>query len=165
MQINLKNYENLSPDDPRRFYPSYVPVFDYEPLRDYFTILKSPEEIREGVVSLISFEKEDLICKGTGFFLPFQTLHSLQYKEKEVYIHDPMFIGKLLHSCDPNARLEMNDFSLIALKPIKCFETITVDYNDTEAVLYQSFQCTCGSINCKGYIEGYSIKSENKESN
>lgn len=155
MQISLKNYENLSVDDPKRFYPSYVPVIDMEPLRDYFTILRSPEDIREGVVSLISFSKDDLICKGTGFFLNKQTLHSLQHSENEIFIHDPFFMGKLLHSCDPLCKLNMKDFSLHALKDIPTFSVLSIDYEATEAELYQAFDCKCGSSNCKKWIQGY----------
>ena len=162
MILNLKIYEDIKPDDPRRFYPAEVPVFDYEPLRDFFTILKSPEDIREGVVSLVSFEPEDLICIGTGFFLPFQTLHSLQYKEDEVYIHDKFFIGKVIHHCDPNARLDMSNFSLHAIKKIKPFDTITIDYEATEAYLYQEFQCNCGNPSCKGWITGYKARVNKK---
>jgi hypothetical protein len=160
--VNLKIYEDLSSDDPRRFYPSSVPVFNMEPLKDFFTILKSPEDIREGVVTLISFKEGDLICKGTGFFLNTQTLHSLQYQEDKVYIHDPFFIGKVLHSCDSNSYLDVNTFSLYAKRDIKVFETLTIYYPETEAELYQEFDCTCGSDKCIKYVTGY--KKINKES-
>jgi tyrocidine synthetase-3 len=163
MVLNLKIYEDIKPDDPRRFYPAYVPVYNHEPLKDFFTILKSPEEIREGVVSLVSFDIDDLICIGTGFFLPFQTLHSLQYKEDEVFIHDSFFIGKVIHSCEPNARLDMSNFSLYAIKKIKPFDPITIDYEETEAQLYQEFQCNCGAASCRGRISGY--KNRESENN
>lgn len=162
MKINLNIYEELSVDDKRRFYPEYFPVMMNEPLRSNFIILQSPEDIHKGLLSLVTFDKEDLIvqCAGTSLF--FQTLHSLQYKEG-MYLHDPFFAGYLLHSCDPNAELNMRDFTLHAIKPIKHFELITIDYEKTEAQLYQGFNCQCGSFNCKGWIEGYIYRKKQNE--
>jgi len=151
MILSIKNWENVKQED--RFYPIEVPVFDYEPLKTFFQIVKSPEAINEGIISLISLNVEDIAFRWTGWFLTKQTLHSLQHKEG-IYIHDPFFSGKLLHSCDPNLKLDMNTLTAIVIKPIKVFDRLTCDYNDTEDVLYNTFNCSCGSENCRGWIAG-----------
>jgi len=159
MPIDKRVFENLEQSD--RFYPEEVPSFDMEPIKTYFMIVKSPEEIKEGIITLISFKDGDLICKWTGMHLKFQTLHSLQHTEDKIFIHDTWFIGKLLHSCDPNCKLDMDNMQLYAIKDIKPFDKLTVDYDDTEKKLYQSFHCNCGAANCKGFIDGYGVKNEN----
>jgi hypothetical protein len=157
MIINMKLYEQLELNDPKRFYPEWVPIIPYEPLKTFFQILESPEEIRKGVVSLVSFKEDDLIAQCTGASLNFQTLHSLQHAEK-VFFHDPFFSGYLLHSCEPNCRLDMSDFSLHAIQEIKPFSLLTIDYEETEEELYQQFECKCGSSNCRGWIKGKKFK-------
>lgn len=153
MILSLRIWENISADDPRRFYPPEVPVFDYEPLRDYFQIVKSLESINEGIISLITLKEEDIAFRWTGFFLTTQTLHSLQHK-KGAYIHDVFFSGKLLHSCNPNLRLDMETLTAYVIKPIKVFDRLTIDYEETEDILYNQFDCTCGSSNCRQSISG-----------
>jgi len=141
-------------NDSRRFYPETHPVVVHEPLKTNFIILESPEDIRKGLLSLVSFEKEDLIAQCIGIALPYQTLHTLQFSET-IFYHDPFFAGYLLHSCDPNSELKMLDFTLHAIKDIKPFELITINYNHTEKSLYQGFNCLCGSPNCQKWISGY----------
>lgn len=162
MKIDLNIYERLNPDSKERFYPEYFPILKNEPLRSNFVILESPEEIRKGLLSLVSFEPEDLIAQCIGAVTPVQTLHSLQYTDG-VYYHDPFFAGYLLHSCDPNAQLRMRDFTLHAIKHIEPFEKITIDYEATEALLYQGFNCSCKTSKCKGWIEGYIYRKNQTE--
>jgi hypothetical protein len=152
--MDLKIWEDVKQED--RFYSENVPRFDYEPLKSFYQIVKSPESINEGVISLISLIPEDIAFRWTGYFLTFQTLHSLQYKEG-LYCHDPIFCGKILHSCDPNLKLNMEEMTAIVIKPIKVFDRLTLNYNDTESVLYNAFNCTCGSEKCIGWVEGNSV--------
>ena len=159
MIITMKNYEDMLADDPRRFYPPEVPVFDYEPLRDYFQIVKSPEAINEGIISLISLKEEDIAFRWTGFFLITQTLHSLQHR-KGAYIHDIFFSGKLLHSCSPNLKLDMETLTAYVVKPIRVFDRLTIDYEMSEDILYNQFDCKCGSSNCRKYISGKQMDKE-----
>lgn len=153
MRHNIKIYEDMNTDDPRRFYPEYFPISLNEPLKTNFVILESPEEIRKGLMSLVSFEEGDLIAQCVGVALNFQTLHSLERTAGQ-YLHDPFWAGYIIHSCSPNSYLNMKDFTLHALKKISSFSLITIDYEITEKNLYQGFTCTCGSPNCKGWIEG-----------
>jgi len=144
-------------EDNRRFYPISYPVAIHEPLTTNFIILKSPEDIGYGLISLVSFEPKELIAQCMGVAIPFQTLHSLEHPEN-IFYHDPFFAGYLLHSCKPNAMLRMSDFTLHAVESISAFSLITIDYNATEKKLYQGFTCLCGHENCKGQINGYGDK-------
>lgn len=151
--MNSIMYEDLEWDSEKRFYPSFVPVIKHEPLKDDFMIVESPEAIKKGIISRVTFEEGELVAQCTGFVLKFQTLHSLQHS-KGIYYSDEFFAGYLLHSCDPNCRLDMSDFSLHAIKKIRPLDKVTVDYEATEDYLYNTFDCDCGSANCRGKIEG-----------
>lgn len=51
------------------------------------------------------------------------------------------------HSCDPNTKAINN--SDVAVRDIKIDEEITSDYTGSVS---KSFQCRCGSKNCRGII-------------
>ena len=84
--IDIRDYEDVKQED--RFYPLEVPCFDFEPLKRHFKIVKSPEPVNEGIISLVSFKSGDLVCCWTGFHLKKQSLHSLQHTEDKIFIHD-----------------------------------------------------------------------------
>ena len=52
------------------------------------------------------------------------------------------------HSCNSNT--EVRDFCDVAVVPIKCGDEITSDYGSDGASV--SFECQCGSANCRGFI-------------
>lgn len=168
MAINLEIYDNMALDDERRFYPSHIPIQPMEPLKIHFSLLESPEEIRKGIVSLVTFNPGDFIAQLTGTSLIFQTLYTLQ-REEGFYLHDPFFGGFISHNCDPVAYLRMSDFTLHALKKIIPFTPLNINYNSTEKYLYQEFLCACNSMDkegnslCQGWISGYGEKEESKQ--
>lgn len=84
-----------------RFYPESFPAFDYEPTRDRFEIRRIGDGVGEGVVSLTSFEPGEIVFAFTGVFSSVITQYTLQVTEK-LHLHDPYFMGKILHCCDPN---------------------------------------------------------------
>lgn len=135
-----------------RFYPEELPRFLYEPLRKYFQIVHS-SDYGDGIISLTAFQPGDIVFKFVGWFLNEQTLFSLQYVSG-MYLHDPFFMGKVLHSCDPNMVCDMSTQTFTALRQIRTFELLTMDYETTEEYLFRGFWCECGSPSCKGWIEG-----------
>ncbi len=155
--ISLKLYEEMAVDDERRFYPNSAPVIPLEPLKTNFQILESPEDIKKGVISLVTFNPEDIIAVLTGYILNFQNLHTLQKAPGE-FISDTFFSGYLLHSCEPNCQLSFEPYSLMAVKKIKPFDLLTIDYEKTEDKLHQTFDCKCGSPNCRGWIAGKKVE-------
>lgn len=136
-----------------RFYPDTLPTYDYEPTSENFAIRRFDDNTGEGVVALRSFEPGDIIFRFTGFVLNEITQFSLQLSEG-VHIHDPYFMGKVLHSCEPNASCDMETRTFTALKPIEAGACVTMDYGETEDRLFKSFQCSCGAENCRGVVTG-----------
>ncbi|MEW5894754.1 MAG: SET domain-containing protein-lysine N-methyltransferase [Candidatus Omnitrophota bacterium] len=138
----------------KRFYPNSLPSFPNEPLPTKFEIKKISSSVGEGVVTLRSFKKGDTVCAFTGYLVNFITQFSLTLGEN-LHIHDPYFMGKILHSCDPNTHCDMSRRVFIAKRDIKAGEIITMDYAQTEPKLYKPFDCSCGAPNCRGFVNGY----------
>ncbi len=136
-----------------RFYPEQLPAFANEPTRDRFDIVRVGDSVGEGVVSCVSFQTGETIFSFTGFFSQEITRFSLQVNEN-LHLHDPYFMGKILHSCAPNAFCDMQNREFIALRDIAPDEFITMDYAQTEDVLFQIFDCSCGALNCRGTVRG-----------
>jgi tyrocidine synthetase-3 len=135
-----------------RFYPDFYPSFQHEPTMDKFKIIKS-DEVGEGVIALNTFDPGQIIFRFSGLILNDMTLFTLQLGIGQ-HIHDPFFMGKILHSCDPNTDCDMATQTFTAIKPIKPGEYLTMDYETTEDELFRSFECHCGSPNCKKFIMG-----------
>ncbi|MDZ3952382.1 hypothetical protein U0X36_05410 [Bacillus thuringiensis] len=138
-----------------RFYPKEVPIFNNETSTEKFEIVIN-DVFNKGVVSKKEFAKGDLLFKFAGEIQYHQTLYTLQLKTG-VYIEDPYFMGRILHSCEPNSIVNMETQEFYAIQDINVGDYITIDYLKTEDVLFQSFQCACGSPDCKGYITGRTI--------
>jgi len=137
---------------PDRFYPDFYPSFAYEPTRKLFQIMQT-DDIGEGIISLANFSAGDIVAKFTGVLLNQITLYTLQL-QTGYHLHDPFFMGKVLHSCDPNMQCDMATQTFIARKDIKKGDFLTMDYETTEDELFRSFECKCGSPNCKKIIRG-----------
>jgi tyrocidine synthetase-3 len=135
-----------------RFYPDDIPPFPHEPTRDRFEIVRG-EDIGEGVCSLVAFSPEDIVFQFTGTYMSEITQFSLQI-HADLHLHDPYFMGKILHSCDPNTLVDMEQRQFIALKPIAPGDMVTMDYAQTEDVLFKTFICSCGAPNCRGLVTG-----------
>jgi hypothetical protein len=79
--------------------------------------------------------------------------HSLQIDATR-HISATRYIGYLSHGCDPNCRLDMTGFTLLALRAVEPGDVLTVDYADTEDRLHRQFACRCGAPTCRGWIHG-----------
>lgn len=79
--------------------------------------------------------------------------HSLQVDGTR-HVSGTRFIGYLSHGCDPNARLDMAAFALIALRDITPGDLVMIDYAATEQRLHRQFACHCGATDCRGWITG-----------
>lgn len=136
-----------------RFYPDSFPQFDYEPTTDRFAIQRIGDSVGEGIVSLVHFNPGDIVFRFTGFLLNEMTLFTLQYGSS-LHIHDPYFMGKTLHSCDPNLSCDMSKREFTAVREINPGDLLTMDYEQTEDALFRGFECGCGSSSCRGLILG-----------
>jgi tyrocidine synthetase-3 len=142
-----------------RFYPDFYPTFEYEPTTDRFEIRHVGDSVGEGVVALVDFAPGEIVFRFTGVFSSTVTLFTLQVNDS-LHLHDPFFMGKILHNCDPNCSVDMQTRTFTAVKPIKAGEFVTMDYAQTEARLYRNFPCSCGAANCRGYVMGYLDRAE-----
>ena len=113
----------------------------------------SCEEFGLCVRALVPFSTGDVLDRFTGRITRELTQHSLQV-DGERHICDTRFIGYLSHGCDPNCRLDMERFELVALRDIAAGDLLTVDYAHTEEHLFAQFACNCGSPTCRGWISG-----------
>lgn len=136
-----------------RFYPDSVPPYAYEPTSENFEIRQFDDGKGQGVVALRAFEPGEIVFRFTGFLVNEITQFSLQLGEN-MHIHDPFFMGKVLHSCDPNMVCDMKTRTYTAVRAIQPGECVTMDYASTEDFLFRSFQCSCGAPNCRGYVTG-----------
>jgi uncharacterized protein len=58
------------------------------------------------------------------------------------------------HSCDPNAGI-VNDWVLIALRPIAPDEEICYDYSTTMWEGQWTMECRCGTSQCRGVVRDF----------
>ncbi|GAB4520724.1 MAG: hypothetical protein OHK0046_31340 [Anaerolineae bacterium] len=142
-----------------RFYPEFFPAFEYEPTTDNFAIQRVSDGVGEGVVALVDFEPGSIVFRFTGIFSADITQFTLRVTD-ELHLHDPIFMGKILHSCDANCDVNMQTRTFTAKRHIKAGEFVTMDYAQTEAHLYRNFECCCGASNCRGFVTGYMDQPE-----
>lgn len=63
-------------------------------------------------------------------------------------------VGLLAHGCAPNCVLDMHALELLAIRPIRSGERLTIDYAQTEDRLFRQFPCDCGALECRRWISG-----------
>lgn len=118
-----------------------------------FTIKKQSGDIGYGVYSKKTIGRGSLVARFSGTIIHDVVQHSLQIRPG-IHIHDPHFAGLLLHSCNPNVMLDMQDFTIWAIQDIEPGEALTMDYASTEDHLFKQFKCLCRSENCRLWISG-----------
>lgn len=106
-----------------------------------------------GVRARRAFAAGDVIHRFAGVVSEEICQHSLQI-DAHRHISNTRYIGFLSHGCDPNCRLDMVGFVVIALRDIAIDDVLTVDYADTEDRLHRQFACSCGAATCRGWIHG-----------
>lgn len=114
-----------------------------------------------GVRTLVARRAGETIHHFTGTIGQDLRQHTLQVGPGR-HISDTRFIGFLSHSCDPNCRLDMDRFELVALRDVQPDGLLTIDYAATEDVLYRQFACHCAAAACRRWITGR-IETANAE--
>lgn len=105
------------------------------------------------VRALKGFPKGSIIHRFAGVVSSEICQHSLQIGPGR-HISGTRYIGYLSHGCDPNCRLVMADFAVVALADIAAGSVLTIDYAETEQVLHKQFACLCDAVECRGWITG-----------
>jgi hypothetical protein len=134
-------------------YPEHYGNNPMFPKTSDFEVIKKDNDAGYGVMTYKSFNKGDLIAAISGEIITDIRQHSLQI-EPGKHLYDVYFTGYLLHSCDPNVFLDMKNMKLFAIKDIRAYDYLYMDYAQTEDVLYKQFPCSCNSENCRGWITG-----------
>jgi hypothetical protein len=106
-----------------------------------------------GVRTLVGRRKAEVIHHFTGVVTPELKQHTLQVSPG-LHISETKIIGFLSHSCEPDCRLDMDRSELVALRDIRAGDLLTIDYAETEDVLYRQFACHCGAAGCRRWITG-----------
>ncbi|MCA9241500.1 MAG: hypothetical protein KDA37_14925 [Planctomycetales bacterium] len=136
-----------------RIYPSFLPVIPDEPRAEDFRVIDVDEHRGQGVEVLRPFRAGDVLFRMNGVLRDHVTQYTLQVGP-HAHLDDPYFAGKVLHSCDPNSRLDPESRLYTAVRDIEPGELLTMDYDETEDFLYRAFDCKCGAVGCRGYVAG-----------
>lgn len=116
-------------------------------------VCDTDSEFGLGVRTLTPIHAGEVVHHFTGVVGPELKQHTLQVSEGQ-HISDTTIIGFLSHACDPDCRLDMAAFEVVALKDVAPGDLLTIDYAATEDVLYRQFACHCGAANCRRWITG-----------
>jgi diaminopimelate decarboxylase len=123
------------------------------PQRNDFTLTVIDDSCGSGIIARRNFKPGELVARISGDIVAEVKLHTLQINPTQ-HLFDPYFSGYLLHSCCPNAILDMQAFEIWALRTIQAGELLTIDYTMTEDVLARQFACLCQSPQCRLWITG-----------
>lgn len=123
------------------------------PEDDALEVVRLDERRGLGVRALRGFATGEIMHRFAGVVSEDICQHSLQVDALR-HISGTRYIGYLSHGCDPNARLDMAGFALIALRDIARGDVVTIDYAETEDRLHRQFACECGAAACRGWIHG-----------
>lgn len=150
-----------APETARPLYPNAFALGEGYPTEADCIILRQEAGKGQGVYAVRAFKAGQRIARVSGSISHAVMQHTLQISSG-VHLYDPYFSGYLLHSCDPNCRLDMQRFELLALRDIAPGEPMVIDYAYTEDVLFKQFPCLCGAPNCRGWIIGRRETARNR---
>ncbi|WP_163340762.1 SET domain-containing protein [Desulfopila sp. IMCC35008] len=123
------------------------------PKKEDFTVCRREDGKGAGVYTRKDLKRGEMVARITGNIVPTVMQHTLQVTPT-THMFDPYFTGYLLHSCAPNIYLDMTEFELWALRDIDTGQALTMDYAQTEDILFRQFPCLCGTPNCRFWITG-----------
>lgn len=118
-----------------------------------------------------TIKKDEIVMIKGGYELHRNELSAIKPIDSYLAIGDNLFLGaktekdeqyvKLFinHSCSPNVGM-LDKRTFIAMRNIYGGEELTIDYAFVDNEDY-SFDCHCGSKNCRGIITGYDWKKVN----
>lgn len=118
-------------------------------------IVKKSKIDKKGVFATKDFKKGEIVLKWTPKFLGKSEVEKLRNdqrhyaykagKNKYFLMQSPeKFVN---HSCEANTRVK--NYCDVAVRDIEKGEEITSDYGKSNPI---SFECKCGSKNCRGVI-------------
>ncbi|MFM7671928.1 MAG: SET domain-containing protein-lysine N-methyltransferase [Bacteroidota bacterium] len=131
-----------------------------------FEVRQNPSSQQQGLFATRSFElNERLIEFSIRSIQATPTYLTVQIGENEHFEFEPDHLKYLNHSCDPNVFIDLDNLTLIAIKPIRTGEELRFFYPSTEWKMDQPFECACRSNRCLGTIAGAQTLSNTELSN
>ncbi len=119
-----------------------------------------------GVLANKNFKKGEVVIKFRADLVPNSKASPEAVQVDEHHSFDTRWLvteAFINHSCEPNAKLDVERKSYIAIKPIGRNQEITFDYNTTEWDSGGAFKCNCGSKNCYGEVRGLKYLSHEQQ--
>ena len=149
-----KNIENNSKDEEIiSFYPDLIPAEQDHPASAQFIVVETGDKRGRGLKAKVAFHKDEYVAKLSGIIVNHTTLNTIQITPT-LHFADPWFSRFLLHCCDPNLGINVENLDVLALKDIFPGEYLTIDYAATEDRVASQFACNCGAPNCRGWVTG-----------
>lgn len=134
-------------------YPDFIPRQDAHPTHDMFEVIDAGTAVGRGLRSKAHFARGRRVARVSGVFVPSSSLDTIQMTPT-LHLYDCWFCRFILHSCDPNLRIDFETLEIIALHDIAPGDYLSLDYAMTEDHLARQFACACGAANCRGWILG-----------
>lgn len=135
---------------PLAFYPTLYGAHPDHPTGERFAVTEVGEG-RLALASLAPFEPAAVIARIEGEEVPDVTPYSFRIRPGR-HLVDLYFSSYLLHHCEPNAVFDLPRRRLVARRPIRPGDLVTVDYLATEDRLLRPFTCRCGAPSCRGRL-------------
>lgn len=123
---------------------------------------------QKGMFAKTKIQKGEIVYIKGGYIIARDELYTSSPINSYLPISDEFFLGALSsedeegiklynnHSCDPNCGMR-GEITFVAMRDIAPGEELTIDYAFIDNEDY-SFECTCGSKNCRHKITGYDWK-------
>jgi hypothetical protein len=117
-------------------------------------------EIREDergrhVIASAAIERGEVLVRYSSQLVEVAAMYTIQLDERRHLAPSGGPGDFTNHGCDPNARVDFEDLSLRAVKPIAPGEEVRFNYLTTEWEMAAPFDCQCGAPECFGRIAGF----------
>ena len=139
--------------DDAPIYPGLIPALAGHPTTGRFEIVDSNDARGRGLRAKASFGQGAAVARLSGVLVPQSSLDTIQISPF-LHLHDAWFARFLLHSCEPNLRIDLATIEAIAVRDIAAGDYLTLDYAATEDRLARQFACECGAAACRGWMLG-----------
>ena len=116
------------------------------------------------VFARTSLKKNEVLAVWGGQVVTLEQVLALPREEQghTIQIYDELYLAPMgmeepadfiNHSCNPNAGV-CGQISLVAMRDINSGEEITFDYAMSDSSSFDEFDCSCGTIHCRGRVTG-----------
>lgn len=130
--------------------------------------VKKSDIDRLGMYAKEQIKKGEVVFVKGGHIVTKQEMYTSSRINSYLPLSDTLFMAAMSfeeeegvklycnHSCNPNCGVH-GEITFIAIRDIACGEELTIDYAFVDNEEY-SFECHCGSDNCRGIVTGFDWK-------